>query len=61
MSIELTTFLIGLTIGICIDAILVALERFNYDKFQDMNRIKTLTEISKLKQEIQDIKINTIS
>lgn len=61
MSIELTTFLIGLAIGICIGAILVALERFNYDKFQDMNRVKILTEISKLKQEIQDIKRSTIS
>lgn len=56
MSIEIVIFCVGLSIGICLSAILIALERLKTESDNDLHRLGIVRDIQKLKADIEELK-----
>lgn len=56
MSIELVTFCVGLSIGICLSAVLMALERLKTELDEDIYRLNITRDIQELKAEVEELK-----
>lgn len=56
MSIELVTFCVGLSIGICLSAVLMVLERLKAELDDDIYRLNITKDIQELKAEVEELK-----
>ena len=56
MSIELVTFCVGLSIGMCLSAVLMVLERLKTELDDDIYRLNITKDIQELKAEVEELK-----
>lgn len=56
MSMELVTFCVGLSIGICLSAVLMVLERLKTELDDDIYRLNITRDIQELKAEVEELK-----
>ena len=56
MSIELVTFCVGLSIGICLSATLITFERLHSEHWHDLYRLNITRDIQELKAEVEELK-----